>query len=87
MSVASLVHVRPKLVVKDGSDPSSFDYQSKALAIELHDHTRQVIRDFGSLFKLPCPGAVTIMYDSLICCICLKLFGRLPVNSSGRVRD
>ena len=26
-----------EMVVKDGSDPSSFDYQSKALASELHD--------------------------------------------------
>ena len=28
-----------KMVVGDGYAPSSFDYQSKALAIELHDHT------------------------------------------------
>ena len=27
------------MVVGDGYAPSSFDYQSKALAIELHDHT------------------------------------------------
>ncbi len=27
------------MVVEDGYAPSSFDYQSKALAIELHDHT------------------------------------------------
>ena len=33
------LHQSPKMVVEDGYAPSSFDYQSKALAIELHDHT------------------------------------------------
>lgn len=40
-----------KMVVKDGSDPSSFDYQSKALATELHDH--------NGAFSFRAPDAVT----------------------------